>query len=134
MSKAQRPAKPRSTLTKVVAAEFLRTLAIKAHLPVGDPVARAADLRLLADCIEGKVRWKKGAKRSFSQRRQIGQAAQAIELRASGVSVKAALSDQVTRLAALFGENTEQQQLALRGEIETLRKLQRKHFLGESEK
>jgi hypothetical protein len=83
----RKPTGPRKSL----AAEFLRKLAAEKYLSVDKPAATAADLRLIADCIERKANWRKALKRPPAIREQINLAAYWVEYRDDGVSVEDSL-------------------------------------------
>jgi hypothetical protein len=112
--------------SKTVAAEFLRTIATAAHLPVADPAARAADLRIIADCIEGRAKWRKGLAHPFSEQQHVNHAAYMVEHRAPGESVDAALDRWAHQLAQRFGQVGPDDPEKLRGHIVAARKRQRK--------
>ena len=113
--------------SRVVAAEFLHKIARDVGKPIANPEQRAEDLRLIADCILGDVRWSKGGAYSFHHRIQINRAAFNVEHRTAGVSVGCALDSEAKRLVDLFGRahepNAEQK---IRDHITVARKLQRK--------
>jgi hypothetical protein len=86
--------------TKPVAAGFLRALADGVNVRCDVPEQRAADLRLIADCIEGRARWGKPRKHSIEQQQQINLAACQVEfMRPPGVSISAALDVAAKQLA-----------------------------------
>lgn len=89
-------------LSRIVAAEFLRELARNVNVPCDVPEQRAADLRLLADCIEGKVVWRRQneLQHTFAESQRYNLAAYAVEHRAPGVSVEVALEAQAQITAA----------------------------------
>jgi hypothetical protein len=115
--------------SKAVAAQFLRAFAdkIAAHpgKPLKDPAQLAVDLRLVANCIEGRLRWTKGGKRTYAQTMRMGMAVSEIENRPSTVLVKAAVSRQVEVLCREWQLTTEAQRKEIRGEIEAMRKRRR---------
>jgi hypothetical protein len=88
--------------SRIVAAEFLRELARNVNVPCGAPEQRAADLRLLADCIEGKVAWRRQneLQHTFAESQRYNLAAYAVEHREPGISLGAALDAQAQRTAA----------------------------------
>src|ERR1700676_1934546 len=82
--------------SRIVAAEFLRELARNINVPCGVPEQRAAELRLLADCIENKVAWRRQneLQHTFAESQRYNLAAYEVEHRAPGVSLEAALEAQ----------------------------------------
>jgi hypothetical protein len=89
-------------LSRIGAAEFLRELARNVNVHCGVPEQRAADLRLIADCIEGKVAWRRQneLQHTYAESQRYNLAAYAVEHRAPGVSVEAALEAQARITAA----------------------------------
>jgi hypothetical protein len=77
--------------SKIEAAEFLRDLARNAGKPLADGKQRAADLRLIADLIEGKVKWRKVGKHLWKMRIRINHAAMMVDRRPAGTSISDAL-------------------------------------------
>jgi hypothetical protein len=111
--------------SKAEAVAFLRDIAQKAHLEVSDPIERGKDLRLIADCIQGLLRWRKGGDLSFHKMQLIHQAARWIDRRPAHLSVKAATSIQVEQLAPRFEAYTESARRLLRSKITEARRRQR---------
>lgn len=112
--------------SKAFAAEFLREIARNAAKPAADPVQRARDLHLVADCIEGRVRWAKGGYYTAHQLRQIHLAARMIDNRPHGQSVKVATNNWIRNLSGICKADTEQAERRLRRAILDARTLRQK--------
>jgi len=112
--------------SKVIAAEFLRHIARDAGLPVADREQRAADLRLVADCIEGKAKWARGGEHSFYWRQQINMAADMVDHRNPGEPVGVALDRWASALAKRMGRAGPDEEQKLRDHIAASRKRQAK--------
>ena len=123
--------------SKMLAAAFLRHLARDAGKPLADPKRRAEDLRLIADCFEGKVKWRKSPKHEFDEKLLINQAAYNVEYyRRDGESVNAALDRAAKSLAReLRRADDPDAEQELRDDIVQARKARRKAIRdGELEK
>jgi hypothetical protein len=112
--------------SRIVAAEFLRALARDAALPCRIPEQRAADLRLIADCIEGRVKWAKPLAHAFREQQEINFAAFQVERRPEGELVNNALDRWARWLAPRIGLRGPDAEETARGWIADARKRQRK--------
>ena len=114
--------------SRIVAADFLRQLARDIGRPLKiDPQQRAADFRLIADCIEGKVKWAKSGAHSMHERQKIYIHARLVESRRpAGMSVGMALDLHAKNLARDVRLTGPDDHELARGWIETARKHLRK--------
>ena len=119
-------AKKRCGPVKTVAAAFLRDLARDVGLPIADPRQRADDLRLIANCIEGKVSWGKPLKHSWDRRNRINRAAWVVEHRPAGTAVSESLKACAKSLAREFGMGGRDDEEKVRDWIAEARKRERK--------
>ena len=110
----------------MVAANFLRDIAKRVGQKVADPKTRAADLRLIADCIEGNVKWRKSPKHPFDVKLLINLAAYRVEHRQPGRSVDSALDVQARLLAKHLGRSSAEAEQELRSDIAQARRVRRR--------
>lgn len=108
---SRRPPKPPAAareVSKADAAGFLRVLAqnVGKRVPKSYQITRARELQLIANCIEGKIRWKKGSAFTWQEERDIALALVVIEQRPSDMTLKTAVDKHAERLAAKWTNRT----------------------------
>lgn len=85
---------------------------------------RARDLQLIADCIEGRIRWRKGSGFTWEQERRIAMAVDLVERRPQGMAVVTAAQAHALAIAKDFGLQRDVRRIVNR--ILTLRRAARK--------
>lgn len=124
MSKRTAPRRTTEAPSKATAAGFLRTIAQQVNQPVADDVTRARDLQLIADCIEGRTRWRKGSAFTWEQERQIARGVVLIQRRPPKMTVLGSAQAHAIFLANKWGTPTRSK--AIFNRILTLHRAARK--------
>ena len=106
--------------SKDAAAWYLRRLALT---EAGITPETARRLELLADCIEGKVRWARGHAFPFRWRQHLWFRATMVERRPRGETVAQALDMHAAALARQMGLTAPDDPQIVRAHLEAMRKL-----------